>query len=539
MEQAIMATIKDARLIEPFIDKSESVGVAVIHKDGDIDLMSHSDWNQNLSEAEVRALECLEASSSWHLPTFTHLDHWKSELGGPLGSNESEAADIIEERIIRIMSGIAGRLVRCLQKIVCFADDVQTLAAANYIIGSYFKDQFAVFPHLVVNSFTGSGKSTLLEAIGFVMYRGLYQTNYSSAALTRMVHDYDVSLALDEMGRNMESRSRGGDLYQFLLDVCTKGGGTIRLINDTRKVEVCKVYTPVVYATRGDSVPEDIYNRGLSIRLGRLGNDSMVYSLNYLEDVPWEYPEDNPMEILEDLHCLKLLTESHKGTEYENHELGGIWFKRFRNIIKDQLTSTIPEIGGYKYAYVNDLPSMPIRGRDMDRALLFATIGYTTKSERDMLSLIQQSIDGIRLRNIDSVEGGMFNAMLRLIMRGYKDSHPLDLKKTEVSLRDCKEILNGITTKDIRDEYTASEKELGHTVPYVANTLTARLKSLGFDTVDASGNLRKIDTGQKSFDKNFMTAIEMFGDYDNLRFFGKMGTSTRKSEPSWMKGGAE
>ncbi|QHK16721.1 hypothetical protein JS82_00595 [Methanomassiliicoccaceae archaeon DOK] len=539
MELATMATINDAILIEPYKDKSGSKGMAVIHEGGGIEMMPYSEWCQNLSESEIKMLRDLEASICWKLPTFTRLEHWKSELGGPLGSSESEAADIIEERTIRIMSGIAERLTRYLQKLVCFADDNQAVASANYVIGSYFKDQFAVIPHLVVNSFTGSGKSTLLMAISKVMYRGVYRTNYSSAALTRLVHDYDVSLALDEMGRNMESKSRGGDLYQFLLDVCSKEGGTIRFINDTRKIEVCKAYTPVVYATRGDSVPEDICNRGLPIELGRLGNDSMVYSVNYLEDVPWEYPEDDPEMILEDLHCLKLLTESHRGTEYENLELGGIWFKRFRNIIKDQLTRTIPELGKYKYAYVHDLPSVPIMGRDMDRALLFATIGCTTKSEREMLSLIQQSIDGIRLRNIDSVEGGMFNAMLRLIQRGYMDSHPLDVKKTEVSLRDCKELLNRITTKDIRDEYTDRERDLGHSVPYSATTLTTRLVSLGFDLKQAYGNHRRINTDAKSFDRNFLTAIETFGDYDNLMFFGKIESPTRKSEPSCREVDAE
>ena len=113
------------------------------------------------------------------------------------------------------------------------------------------------------------------------------------------------------------------------------------------------------------------------------------------------------------------------------------------------------------------------------------------------------------------------------------------MKKTEVSLRDCKEMLNRITTKDIRDEYTDRERDLGHSVPYSATTLTARLVSLGFELKQAYGNHRRINTDAKSFDRNFLTAIETFGDYDNLMFFGKIESPTRKFEPSCREVDAE
>lgn len=529
-----MTTLSNATFIEPFVDRNGATGMAIGHDDVETEFLTFAEWNSTdrLTDREINVLTDLEQKSHlWHKPYYRRMDRWREVFTPPADLAGPELTDWQEETIINTLSDIFWRCTRYLSRFVYFSDDRYCAASANHAIASFFSDQFKEFPLLIVNSTTGSGKTTFLKAMQMISYRGTHTTSYSSAALTLLVDRYNVSLMLDEAGVNLGNKTRGSDIYSLLLSLSQRGS-SLRMVSETRDLEVSSVFAPTIITTRGNSLPEDVVNRGMNIELGKISDDTTLDSLTYLDEVEWDNPLDNPLEICDDLHCLRLLT---KESEHDPNALGGILFKRFRMMATDGFRRVDHQSGLYKYAAINDVPSVPIRGRLEDVATFFTTVGMTTNSERDMITLIQERIENVRLRNIDTIEGGLFNALLRLTIRRYLEIDPMDINprsSEKPSMKLCKEVVSRISMHDVREEYKTALIEDGQTTTLSARTMTSQVTALGFKLRAGSGNKRFIVVDDPAFEENFLSGISNYADSDNLQFFGKMSASKKNSNIS-------
>ena len=525
-----MTTLSNATFIEPYIDKNGATGMAIGHDDVQTEFLTFAEWNSTdvLTGREISDLTDLEQKSRlWPKPSFKRISHWREVIYPPQDLAGPDLTEWQEEMTIDTMSDLFRRCYRYLSRFVYFSDHRYCAASVNHAIASFFSDQFKEFPLLIVNSTTGSGKTTFLKAMQMISYRGTHATSYSSAALTTLVNRYNVSLMLDEAGVNLSDKTRGTGIYSLLLCLSQRGS-TLRMIPETRNLEVSSVFAPTIITTRGNSLQEDVVNRGMNIELGKISDDTSLESLTYLDEVRWDNPLDNPSEICEDLHCLRLLTmESAQNPDAP----GGIQFRRFRIMTTDGFRKVDPDSGLYQYAVIHDVPSVPIRGRLEDVATFFTTVGMTTKSERDMLTLVQERIEGVRLRNIDTPEGGLFNALLRLTIADYLKIDPIDFKPQsmdEPSFKLCKEIISRISTYAIREEYKNALSAEGQSVSTSPRTMTSQLTSLGFKLRAGSGNKRFIKVDDQAFEESFLSGISTYADSDNLLFFGKLSASKKR-----------
>lgn len=526
-----MTTLSNATFIEPYTDENGATGMAIGHDDMETEFLTFAEWNSTdrLTDCEIRFLTDLEQKSRlWQKPRYKRIGYWREVFTPPSNLAGPELTEWHEERMIEVMSDLFWRIVRYLSRFVYFSDARYCAASANHAIASFFSDQFKEFPLLIVNSTTGSGKTTYLRAMLMIYYRGTHATSYSSAALTMLVDRYNVSLMLDEAGVNLDNKTRGSDLYSLLLCLSQRGS-TLRMIPETRNLEVSNVFAPTIITTRGNSLPEDVVNRGMNIELGKISDDTSLESLTYLDEVVWDNPLDSPLEICEDLHCLRLLTiESAQNPNAPR----GIQFKRFRILATKGFRKVDSDSGLYQYAVVHDVPSVPIRGRLEDVATFFTTIGMTTKSDREMITLVQERIEGVRLRNIDTPEGGLFNALLRLTIRDYLKINPIDFNPRSTdkpSFKLCKEVMSRISMQAIREEYKEALTAEGQPIAMSARTMTSQLTALGFKLRAGSGNKRFIVVDDPAFEENFLSAVSNYADSDNLLFFGKLSATKKAS----------
>ena len=489
--------IFSARL-EPYEDSDGYLCIAAINED-QIDYISSDKWNDKdeWSRDGVELLNKIGTDYRWPLPR---------KIGG--------------ENIPKSLSDLHRRIGLYLRKYVWFSDDNTYDLVANWVISTYFREQFKSSPILIFDGVTVAGKSTAMQTLKEIVYRGELMTSGSGAAIAREITDYDSTILLDEILDTLNS-DRGADIYTMIKSCFDRNGMWIRADPKGRSNFKYSTYTSMAISIKGDSLPDDVYNRGIRINMTTMpeGTELMDIS-NCDEDDEWG--ETSPRQLRTELYSLKAFTEAYRNspqyTEGDWEKDGIITFRDSILQTRQHFTQKM-ESGQWMYAYVLGMPaeSPQIRDRNRKIASTLYSVGIKTKSERAVVEMIIQQDQANKEIAADTPEALTFMALLEVIDDEWKKMGPLHLKMTEGLFF---AILKGTTTTDVANRYNLILMEQGNAGrdPEKTKAVTARLNALGLAFRRGAANKSYMDPEDSNFISNFIRCIMKYAPKNLARY---------------------
>jgi len=487
----------DAKLLEPMIEYDGRMTIAVIGDSG-IEYVPQNDWwNKDMfSPEEMKRLVDLGAQHRWPLP---HR--------------------ILNTEVPNLKE-IYGNLVRYIARYIWIAEDWGYDLIAQWVISTYFRDQFKMLPLLIFDGVTTAGKSTALAVLREVVYRGELLSSSSGAAVAREITDYDVTMILDEALDSLQS-DRGADLVNMLKSSVDRNGMWIRADPKGRSNYKYTTYTNIALSVKGDTLPEDVYNRGIRINMTvkpggvELGDIECVDE-DYLEedclDPSIKYCTDNqaPSNIRNQLYYLKLSTMHMQGRADR-----GDWptYIDFRDeIARTKEHFTTKKGGTWAYALANCIEDAPaISGRARRMASTLYSIGLKVGGETATVEALIKQGEEIKEVYADTPESLAFVSLINRIEHDWetiygKVAHPIMTNGLFCS------ITEGISTVDVAREYNLILMEQGNAGRDQVQTkaVTAKLAALGLNYRRGTGNKSYMDPTAKGFISNFMISLSRY-----------------------------
>lgn len=430
-----------------------------------------------------------------------------------------------------VLQDIHRRIVKYLRNYIYLNDDDVYDLVANWVIGTYFKDQFTSFPLLIFDGVTVSGKTTFLEALEKIVYRGELFTSATAASLAREIQDYHPTIILDEILDSKQSE-RWVDLYGLLKATFDINGRFMRADPRGRSNFKYRVYTPLAISIRGDLLPEDVYNRG--IRINTTGKPVELE----LADLKNSNDDDvggvcSPGTIRSVLYALKAITAKHSDdpTCSTKPELKGyvVNFSEYFDTTKQHFTEQMPD-GQWLYAYVNSLPADSPRIRDRDRLIskTLYSIGLATNSEYGVISTIIKQAAMNREINADTQESLVFNALLDLIhdARLVEDDRLLYGNRGDIGA--LKATISQITTTDVARQYNHILDVQGNADrdPVKTKTVTATINALGLSYKRGTDNKSFLNPDDIFFIDNFNRCLYKYAPMSAHRYVTRPAEKT-------------
>ena len=451
-------TLFAADILEPYVDES---GQALIfegygYNSGVINRISAAELYQPdaYNRQEIELCEDLMANR-WPLPDLSTLD---------------------KEDILSLQE-ISTRIVRYLHRYIWLRDDRQYELIANWVISTYFREEFYYAPILIFDGLSNCGKTSAIYALEQIVYRGERFDSASAAAIAREIEDYHPTMLLDEILDALNS-DRGLDLFTMLRSVFSKDGSWIRADPKGRKNYRYKTFSHVALSIRGDTLPDDIYNRAIRINMTAAPlHVSLKSILTWREDDSGK-PE-SPDTIRDALYKLRIWHIMYG--ELDPNGTGPIenW-QMCRTRTEEHMTRKT-NTGQWMYAYINDMPadSPEIRDRNRNIASTLYSVAVATNSEKDTIELIIENSAAQRETVLDTPEALTFISMLELIDENWEKIRPLHHKMSRASFLI---VADEISTTDIAQRYNDILLEQGNAgrEPVSTKTITAKLNAMGF-----------------------------------------------------------
>jgi hypothetical protein len=155
---------------------------------------------------------------------------------------------------------------------------------ANWILGTYFIDEFVSYPYLFINAVKRSGKTRLLKLVAQLSFNGIYTAELTEAVLFRLPSVKQCTFSIDE-AENISAKEKAG--LRLLLNSAYKKGMKIyraRKVPKSEKyvIDEFEIFMPIAIANiyGMDDVLED---RCVSIILERSTKVNIVNKPEYFE----------------------------------------------------------------------------------------------------------------------------------------------------------------------------------------------------------------------------------------------------------------
>lgn len=406
------------------------------------------------------------------------------------------------------LSAIHRRIVRFIRKYVWLADDDSYDLVANWVISTYFRETFQFAPFLILDGVTVSGKSTMLKTLNQLVYHGVHYSNYSAAALARIIETSNTTLLLDEIVGNLQG-DRGAEIFELLKASYEAGGILVRADSKSQKIHKNAVFTHIALAVKAEGLPEDVYNRGIRINMigvpegVKLGD---IYNLRD-DDVMGEL---NPIGIRTDLYALRWAYLG--GVSYDKFYLDFAKYMR----TTDRHLDDVVEAGEWKgkplYAFINEIRDPPIiQSRAKNIALTLYSISQMTGSEKPTIKLIADSIKANREVIIDTHEAITFIALVDAFFAKRNVSYAYDKAKVVDDVV-FDHVMRDISTTDVANAFNRILTEQGNAGrdPVSTKTVTSKILSLGFEYKRRTGNKSYFIPDAVNFKGYFMRYLKMW-----------------------------
>lgn len=445
-----------ARMVEPCI-KGDEIILTVIDEAGFRDVAFAELHANKASKEEIALYEDL-AAFRWPLPANIRCD-WKSEL--------------------KSLKDIEMNITRYLRRYIYLRDARQYSILSAWVISTYFRDQFFYAPLLIFDGLTTSGKSTAIYALSQICYRGELFDSASGPAVAREIEDYGSTILLDEV-LDALAGDRGTDLFTMLKSSFGKWGTWVRADPKGRKNYRYRTYSHIALSIKGDTLPEDLYNR--SIRINMVAAPSHVALddvYNWREDDSGR--ESSPDTIRTDLYRLMAYSRAHpepdRALEVTKYTVN---FAEERMMATRDVTIKT-ESGQYFYAYVNGLPadSPAIRARDRNIANTLYAVGLKVDTGTDIISVIVDNAKEQREAILDTPEALAYVSMVELIDEFWDADR---LLYPEMDRKMFIDYVSRISTSCIAKRFNGILEEQGNAGrdPVHTRTVTAKINAMGF-----------------------------------------------------------
>jgi len=141
----------------------------------------------------------------------------------------SPQSDIIEE--------VASQIKKC----VYLKNEEEYFVIALMIILSYCVDLFNRVPYLSLQGLKGTGKTTLMAVMKSFVYRPVFLSDASTAALFRIINELSPTLFIDEV-ENLKIRSGSNNQIFEVLNSGYQKDGVVARVDAKKKVVRFKTY---------------------------------------------------------------------------------------------------------------------------------------------------------------------------------------------------------------------------------------------------------------------------------------------------------
>ena len=479
-------SIHTALLLEPYQDWDGKFGIVEVHPSS-IQHIPSTDWynKERHGKDGVELLEKIGREYRWPLP-------------------RKISKDVVPEKL----TDLHRRLGLYLRKYVWFSDDNTYDLIANWIISTYFRDQFRTSPILIFDGVTIAGKSTAMQTLQQVVYRGELMTSGSGAAIAREITDYNSTILLDEILDGLNS-DRGGDIYTMIKSCFDRNGMWIRADPKGRSNFKYSTYTSMALSIKGDSLPDDVYNRGIRINMTSMPEGTELEDIANCDEDD-EHGPTSPAQLRTELYALKVYAAAY--AESPNMEADARVVRFHDHILQTRLHFTQKtEEGQWMYAHVlgMDKEAPQIRDRNRKIASTLYSIGLATCTERAVVEMIIKQDEANREIAADTPEALTFMALLDIVDERWKMEGPLHkLMSNGLFIV----LLNGITTTDVANRFNLILQEQGNASrdPVPTTKVTARLNALGLVYRRGAGNRSYMDAKDPVFVANWMRCLSKY-----------------------------
>lgn len=494
-------------ILEPYVRDDGQPGLISLNSKGEYSDLSLNDCYDKYTyeENEIKILDNAIRNYVWRRPGKMN----------PLYKDDSRSR--LEE--------VECDIVSYLKRHVWIKDPRYYDLLACWVISSYFRDEYRFLPLLIIDGTTVAGKSTLQETLAAISYHGFVTSNYSSAAVTRLIKHWRISVFLDESLDNIGG-DRGVDLGNLIKSVTSPEQPYVRAVPKTRdQVEIIRTYTNMALSVKGAEIAEDIVNRGIRIQMltkpGEIELDDIGDAEEDLKDNP-----DGPESIRTRLYEIMLherIPNDTYGVKDQTKLHLGTWSKA----MKDWLKTQDERSGRWKYAEVLDIKNAPkINNRLKNIATTLLPIAMECKCAKDVMELIIEEEKNHKESSERSFEATVFQALVDCILGEDEESTggPIDGVWDRASFR---EIVRHITTKRVAARVNASMHEVGELDKYTTiSTLrvTYTLKSLGIPYLmgrGSGGRASTINPTATGFIELFLRELDMY-DPESVEYFVRL-----------------
>lgn len=123
---------------------------------------------------------------------------------------------------------------------------------ADWIVATYFSDQFQAFPYIQFSGIINSGKSRMMKLLRWLSYRALLHASVSPSVLVREIDEFHPTELIDEVDTKFNKKmERGQDLFEVCLEGYTTGSSYTRCKQgEDHGVVRHDVYCPKAFAGR-------------------------------------------------------------------------------------------------------------------------------------------------------------------------------------------------------------------------------------------------------------------------------------------------
>ncbi len=424
------------------------------------------------------------------------------------------------------LKNIEERIEKYLRRYVYIEDDGMYPLLANWVIMTYYRRNFNYSPLVIIDGVTSAGKSTLQSALAAVSYRGFCTSNYSSAAVVRLIKKFNVSVFLDESLDNITGE-RGTDLMNLIKSVVMKDTPYVRAVPRSKDdVEICFPYTSMAVSVKGAEIATDVINRGIKVQMVAKPPDIDLGDFNWADtdDLGSDF---SAASIRRDLYNVMIFNETAADDRTD-------WQLR---ISESQKYLTKKVDGIWMYAYVFEIDEAPrIRNRLRDIATSFLPIAIETHTEREtIMALISTEQVHSESANL-SMEARVFRAFVDCVKNSYDSIYGHMRGKGPITRAEFLVSAADVTTKDIADRYNTVLHSDGEISPYeIVETrkVTNTVKSLGISYTmgrGSGGRASTIDPSGKDFPYLFTQYLEAY-DCENINFFSNIVEKRVNKEP--------
>ncbi|MDR1404637.1 MAG: hypothetical protein LBJ20_03620 [Candidatus Methanoplasma sp.] len=473
--------------MEPYIDVNGEVGVLAVIL-GQVEYFPIRDWYTpgKFDKEELAVLESIGLDYRWPLP---------------LKLNSSSLPPDLPD--------LHRRLCHYFQKYVWFGDENAYDLIANWIISTYFRDQFRTSPILIFDGVTIAGKSTAMAALEQVVYRGELMTSGSGPAIAREITDYNTTILLDEALDGLNS-DRGADIYTMIKSCFDRKGMWIRADPKGRKNYKYKTYTSMAISIKGDTLPTDVYNRGIRINMTSVPEGTELADIMNCDEDDDVLDPISPLRLRTELYALKTYTAAWKDSGSFGGDPRIVNFKAKAEETRDHFTVRLDN-GQWKYAFLlgMDGNAPQIRDRNRKIASTLYSIGLATNSEREVIEMIIKQDEANREIAADTPEALTFSSLLEIVEETWKQEGVLHKNMTMGLFYS---ILDGITTTQVARRYNLILTEQGNATkdPVLTNKVTANLNALGLVYRRGTSNKSYMNPRDPAFVANWMRCLSRY-----------------------------